>query len=81
MGAAESTPQPTATYQPDFLTAHVRNVSKQLAPRTSLPTAGQSSFGSDSLGVVQAKKAQVRAGARDVAQPAFATAPLPHRAR
>ena len=57
MGQAESTPQPAA-WQPDFLTAHVKNVSSHLSPAPRAPLAGVSSIGPDSLSVQNAKAAQ-----------------------
>jgi len=58
MGQVESAPQ--QPYQPDFLTSHVKAVSKQLAPRSApMQAAGAANaVGSDSLVIVQARKAQ-----------------------
>ena len=56
MGQAESTPQPAA-WQPDFLTAHVKQVSQQLSP-VKAPLRGVSSVGADSLSISGAKSVQ-----------------------
>lgn len=55
MGAEQSTP--TGSYQPDFMTAHVKKVQSGLTPQRQ-PLQGFSSFGADSLQVSQAKQAQ-----------------------
>lgn len=59
MGAEQSVPA-TATYQPDFLTAHVRKVSQQLAPKSAAQTQTPtqlSAIGADSLMVAHARTA------------------------
>jgi len=56
MGQENSRPQPAA-WQPDFLTAHVQNVSKQLSP-VKAPLQGLSSMGADSLSISSATKVQ-----------------------
>lgn len=56
MGQAESTPQPAA-WQPDFLTAHVKQASQQLSP-VKAPLKGVSSIGPDSMSIAAAKNVQ-----------------------
>ena len=56
MGQAESTPQPAA-WQPDFLTAHVKQASQQLSP-VKAPLKGVSSIGPDSMSIAAAKNAE-----------------------
>lgn len=56
MGQAESVPQPAA-WQPDFLTAHVKQVSQQLSP-VKAPLKGVSSMGADSLSISGATSLQ-----------------------
>ena len=64
MGQQQSSPEPwrgPVEYQPDFLTAHVRSVSKQLAPKANASQTtlfAPAAVGSDSVMVAQAKRAQ-----------------------
>ena len=56
MGQEQSAPA-TQTYQPDFLTAHVKRASAMLSPEKP-QMQGYSSVGVDSLAMANAKKAQ-----------------------
>jgi hypothetical protein len=58
MGAEQSTAQ-AGTYQPDFLTAHVKKVSHELAPKKT-PLKGFSSVGGDSMHVTAGKRPVAR---------------------
>ena len=77
MGADQSVPaRPTPNYQPDFLTAHVRTVSKQLAPQKAGSRVSSSGFGSDGLALTQAKQAQSAiSGSPEKAAPRVVNAP------
>lgn len=56
MGQEQSTPSGDK-FQPDFMTAHVKGVSKELAPQKK-PFQGHSAVGADSLMMAAARKAQ-----------------------
>lgn len=75
MGAEQSSPTKGA-YQPDFLTAHVRSVSSQLAPTNKRPLQGKSSMGTDSLVMASAIKAQEAVAPTGGRSPPPARAPL-----